>query len=102
MSDPAGRSPPGAAQGLKPFFKDIGTSLGNSFTTGLHPRGEGATPGGGATLERRRPTPLTPPVSSASAVDRISSAVPITSPEGSWIIRKAFCGMTTLSPAIAI
>ena len=32
---------------------------------------------------------------------RMSSAVPATSPEGSWIIRKAFSGMTISSPAIA-
>jgi lambda family phage portal protein len=41
-------------------------------------------------------------LSSAEAVDRISSAVPITTPDGSWIIRKAFSGMMTLSPAIAM
>jgi hypothetical protein len=40
-------------------------------------------------------------LSSASAIARMSSAVPITRPEGSWIIRKAFSGITTSSPAMA-
>jgi hypothetical protein len=40
--------------------------------------------------------------SSASAVARMSAAVPATSPEGSCSTSMAFSGMTTSSPAMAI
>lgn len=40
-------------------------------------------------------------LSMVSAISRMSAAVPMTSPEGSWIIRKAFSGMTISSPAMA-
>ena len=42
------------------------------------------------------------PYKSLSAIARISTAVPMTMPAGSWIIRKAFSGMTTSSPAMAM
>jgi hypothetical protein len=40
--------------------------------------------------------------SSASAMARMSAAVPITSPEGSCSMSMAFSGMTISSPAMAI
>ena len=41
-------------------------------------------------------------LSSVPAMSRMSAAVPMTMPEGSWIIRKAFSGMTISSPAMAM
>jgi hypothetical protein len=41
-------------------------------------------------------------LSRASAMDRMSAAVPSTSAEGSCSISMAFSGMTTSSPAMAI
>jgi hypothetical protein len=40
--------------------------------------------------------------SSASAIARMSEAVPMTSPDGSCSTSMAFSGITTSSPAIAI
>jgi hypothetical protein len=41
-------------------------------------------------------------LSSASAIPRMSAALPITSAEGSCSISMAFSGMTTSSPAMAM
>jgi len=41
-------------------------------------------------------------LSSASAMPRMSAAVPMTSPDGSCSMSMAFSGITTSSPAMAI